>query len=441
MVKKYNIGLLNGIVCTHNNQRKASIGIKDKKIIKIGKIKPTECSQIIDCQNKHILPGIIDTQVHFREPGLAHKEDIGSGTKSGLLGGITTIFEMPNTSPATINKKEIDRKLRIAKNKSWINYSFFIGACKKNLDKLAKLEKIKGCAGIKIFMGSSTGSLLLSEEKDLEKALKICKRRVALHSEDEQRLKTRFINIDKKKGVSQHEVWRDVESAILSTKRVLKYAKKYNTKAHILHISTKEEIDLLKKTGKNITGEVTPQHLTLHSPNCYRKLGTKSQMNPPIRNRSHQNGLWNGIHNGIVNVIGSDHAPHTIEEKKLNWPNSPSGLPGVQTTLHIMLNHVNKGKITLKKVIELLSYNPAKIYKIKNKGQIKKNFDADITIIDLNKTYIIKNKDMAYKCGWTPFDGMKVKGDVFATLINGKIKMINKKVLGKPDGKMVQFHK
>ncbi len=421
--------------------RKSSIGIKNNKILKIGKINPVECSQIINCENKHILPGIIDTQVHFREPGLSHKEDIYSGTNSALLGGVTTIFEMPNTSPATINKKEIEKKLKIAKKSSWVNYSFFIGACKDNLSKLAKLEKLRGCAGIKIFMGSSTGSLLLSEEKDIEKALKICKRRVAIHSEDEERLKKRFANIDKKKGVSQHEVWRDKESAILSTKRVLKYAKKYKTKAHILHISTKDEIDLLKKTNKNITGEVTPQHLTLFSPNCYKKIGTLSQMNPPIRNKIHQNGLWEGINEGVVNVIGSDHAPHTIKEKNLNWPKSPSGLPGVQTTLHIMLHHVNKGKITLEKVIELLAYNPAKIYKIKQKGQLKKGFDADITIIDLNKTYIIKNKDMAYKCGWTPFDGMNIKGDIFATIINGKIKMMNKKILGNPDGKAVSFNK
>ena len=198
---------------------------------------------------------------------------------------------------------------------------------------------------------------------------------------------------------------------------------------------------MLKKTNKNITGAVTPQHLTLFSPSCYKKLGTRSQMNPPIRNKNHQNGLWKGIHEGIVNVIGSDHAPHTIKEKNFKWPNSPSGLPGVQTTLHLMLHHVSKGKIKLEKVVELLAYNPAKIYKIKNKGQIKKEFDADITILDLNKTYIIKNKDMAYKCHWTPFDGMKIKGDIFATLVNGKIKMMNKKTLGIPGGKVVLFKK
>ena len=441
MVKKYNIGLLNGNICTHTSIKKSSIGIKDNKILKIGKINSNECSKIIDCNDKYILPGIIDTQVHFREPGLSHKEHINSGTKSAILGGVTTVFEMPNTSPATINKIELEKKLKIAKNSSWANYSFFIGACKENLFNLSKLEKIKGCAGIKIFMGSSTGTLLLSEEKDLETALRICKRRVAIHSEDEERLKKRFMQIKKKEGVLQHEYWRDTKSAVLSTKRVLKYANKYNTKAHILHISTKDEINLLRRTKKNITCEVTPQHLSLFSPNCYESLGSKSQMNPPIRNRNHQKGLWEGISDGTVNVIGSDHAPHTLKEKSLKWPNSPSGLPGVQTSLHIMLDFVSKKKLSLEKVIELLSYNPAKIYNIKNKGQIKKNFDADITIVDLNKSYTIKDSDMAYKCRWTPFHGKKVKGDIFATIINGKIKMINKKILGKPNGKVVLFNK
>tara|TARA_B100001248_G_scaffold260523_1_gene248897 strand:+ start:182 stop:1504 length:1323 start_codon:yes stop_codon:yes gene_type:complete len=439
MKKKYDIGLLYGYVCSHNSIKKASIGIKNNKILKVGKIKLGECSKVIDCKNKHLLPGIIDTQVHFREPGLSHKEDIRSGTSAALLGGVTTIFEMPNTSPATIDKKELNKKLNIAKVSSWANYCFFIGACKENLDQLAKLEKLKGCSGIKIFMGSSTGSLLLSEEEDLEKALKTCKRRVAIHSEDETRLKERFLKINHRKGVIQHEVWRDEKSAILSTERVIKYALKYKTKAHILHISTKDEIELIKNSKKHITCEVTPQHLTLFSPDCYKKLGSKSQMNPPIRNRTHRKGLWKGINDGIVNVLGSDHAPHTLKEKKLKWPNSPSGLPGVQTTLPLMLNYVNLGKITLNKVIELLAYNPSKIYRIKNKGQLKKYYDADITIVDMKKSYIIKDKDMAYKCKWTPFDGKRIKGDIYATIVNGKIKMINKKLLGKPNGKVVSF--
>ena len=436
---KFNLGILNGEVYTENKLIKTSIGIKGNKIEKIGDVKQDECEEIIDFENKLILPGIIDTQVHFREPGLIHKEDIYHGTKSALLGGITTIFEMPNTSPATINNLELEKKVNIAKKSSWTNFSFFIGACKENIKNLDILEKLEGCAGIKIFMGSSTGTLLVSEDKDLELALKTCKRRVAIHSEDEIRLKNRFKTINKLNGVLEHENWRDPESAIISTKKVIKYAKKYNTKAHILHISTKQEIDILKDKGEFITVEVTPQHLTLFSPDCYNKLGTKAQMNPPIRSIDHQNGLWNGIKNDIVDVIGSDHAPHTLEEKSNSWPNSPSGLPGVQTMLSLMLNHVNNKKIKLEKLVKLMSENPCKIYKIKNKGRIKQGFDADLTVVDMNKINIIKNTNMASKCRWSPFHGMQLKGHPVSTIVNGKIKMLNDKLIGSPDGKVVNF--
>ena len=289
-------------------------------------------------------------------------------------------------------------------------------------------------------MGSSTGSLLISEEEDLKIALKTCKRRVAIHSEDEQRLIERYKKIDTSNGVKEHEKWRDPLSAITSTKKVIKYAKLYNTKAHILHISTADEMKLLKNKGKYITVEVTPQHLTLFSPDCYNKLNSLAQMNPPIRSIKHQLGLWKGIKNGTVDVIGSDHAPHTLEEKKNQWPNSPSGMPGVQTTLSIMLNHVNNKKLSLPKLIELLSENPCKIYNIKNKGFIKKNYDADITVIDLNKEIVIKNKDIASKSGWTPYNDMKLKGMPIATIVNGEVKMLYGKTVDRPNGKAIDFN-
>ncbi len=388
---KFDLGLSNGIVYHKNKFQKLSIGIKKNKIIYIGDIYKKDCNQLLDCTDKYVLPGIIDSQVHFREPGLTHKEDIEHGTKSALLGGVTSIFEMPNTSPATINHEEFLKKINIAKKKSWTNFAFFIGACKENLGQLSKLEKAEGCAGIKMFLGSSTGSLLVSDEKDIELALKNCKRRVAIHSEDETRLKERYKKINKNRGVIEHEEWRDAVSALISTKRVLYYSKKYKTKAHLLHISTHQEMEILKDKPDHITVEVTPQHLTFYSPDCYQKLGTLSQMNPPIRSIEHLKGLWKGIDNNTINVIGSDHAPHTLEEKKNQWPNSPSGMPGVQTMLSVMLNHVNNKKLTLEKLVKLMSENPCKIYKIKNKGFIEIGFDADITIVDLNKKTSIRN--------------------------------------------------
>ena len=438
-IKKYDLGLLNGNVFVNNTFLKTSIGIKNGKIIEIGHIQEKECTKTINFSEKYILPGFIDTQVHFREPGLIHKEDIEHGTRSAVLGGITGVFEMPNTSPATINKRELLKKINIAKKTSWTNFAFFIGACKDNIKELDKLETIKGCAGIKIFMGSSTGTLLVSEENDLELALKTIKRRVAIHSEDEFRLVERLKGIDVSKGVIEHENWRDPETALISTRKVLKYAKKFNTKAHVLHISTYQEMEILQNKGDHITVEVTPQHLTLSSPDCYKRLGTRAQMNPPIRSIDHQNGLWKGIENGTVDVIGSDHAPHTLSEKENAWPNSPSGMPGVQTMLSVMLNHVNNKKLSLTKLVKLMSENPCKIYKIKNKGHIKIGYDADLTVIDLNKKLIINDKNMASKSGWSPYSGMSLKGCPIATIINGKIKMYNDTLHGGPDGKIIDF--
>ncbi len=439
MIHKYDLGILNGKVCFGDNIKTVSIGIKSGKIAFIGDIQENDCIKKIDCNEKHVLPGIIDTQVHFREPGLTHKEDIYNGTKSALLGGVSTIFEMPNTSPATINKKEFNKKINIAKKTSWTNFAFFIGACKENIDKLAYLEKLPGCAGIKIFLGSSTGSLLVSGEEDIKTALKNCRRRVAIHSEDEDRIRKRFEFINAENGVKEHPIWRDKETAIISTKKVLKYSKEYNTKAHILHISTRDEIELLREKAPQITVEVTPQHLTLYSPDCYDNIGTLAQMNPPIREKHHQEGLWQGVYDNIVDVIGSDHAPHTLEEKKKDWPNSPSGMPGVQTLLPIMLNHVNNGKLELSKLIEMLCFKPAKIYGIKNKGRIIEGFDGDLTIVDLEKEYTIKNATMASKSGWTPFNNFKIKGYPYATIVNGNIKMFKGKIIGQPDGKVINF--
>ena len=441
MKKKYDLGIIGGKIFYKDRVVKNNIAIKKGKIFLIGDVKAAECKEILNAKNLITLPGIIDTQVHFREPGLTHKEDIFHGTKSALLGGITSIFEMPNTNPPTINKKALKSKINIAKKRSWTNFAFFIGASKSNIRDLQKLEKEDGCAGIKMFMGSSTGNLLVSEEELVEQVLKTCKRRVSIHSEDEDRLIRNFKRIDFTNGVSEHEKWRDPKSALISTKKVLKYAKKYNAKAHILHISSKEEMQVLRKKSQNVTVEVTPQHLSLYSPKCYLELGSLAQMNPPIRNKDHQNALWKGINDNIVNVIGSDHAPHTLQEKSKDWPSSPSGMPGVQTILPIMLNHVNKRKITLVKLVNLLSTQPAKIFGIKNKGLILKGYDADLTIIDLRKETLISNKKIVSKSRWTPFNNKRIKGTPIATIINGKLKMFRGKLLGRPNGRIIEFEK
>ena len=372
-------------------QSETDIGIKKNKISHIGNIDRNKGKNVYDMSNLTILPGCIDSQVHFREPGLTHKEDINSGTRGAVLGGITSIFEMPNTNPSTSTVEALNQKLKIAEENSFCNYSFYIGAVRENIEELKYLEKSEGCSGIKIFMGSSTGSLLIEDDKSLEKILANGTRRVAIHSEDEYRLRKRkkIVN-DSDVNVKYHPIWRDSISAIESTKRLIKISKKVSRKIHILHISTKEEIDLIKKNKKLVTSEATPQHLYFHSPDCYQKLGTLAQMNPPIRSKDHQEGIWHGVKNKIIDVIGSDHAPHTLEEKNKKYPNSPSGMTGVQTLVPIMLNFVNQNKIGIHDFVRLTSSNPCKIFSIIGKGKIEVGNDADFTIVDLKKKEELK---------------------------------------------------
>jgi dihydroorotase len=429
------------IVLPNSSIEKIDIGVKGSKIMELGDLSKKDCEKRIVINNLIVLPGAIDTQVHFREPGLTHKEDIMNGTKGAILGGITSIFEMPNTNPSTTTKVALDEKLSIAQKNAYCNYSFFIGAAKENIENLKSLERLPGCCGVKIFMGSSTGDLLVEDDDSLRKILASGSRRVAVHSEDEYRLRERkHLVEDPKVKVSSHPFWRDSQTAIRSTERLLKIAQETNRKIHVLHISTKDEILILKKFKNFSTCEVTPQHLFFHAPDCYEKLGSLAQMNPPIRDKSHNIGLWKGIEEKIVDVIGSDHAPHTLNEKKKKYPNCPSGMTGVQTILPIMLDFVNKGKLGIKDLVRLLCYNPAKIYNMKYKGEIKIGNDADFSIVDLNKEFTITNEWIASKSGWTPYDGLKIKGLPVFTVVNGRIVMQDSEIVSSPIGEPVLFN-
>ena len=413
------------------------VAIKSGKIQQIGSITE-DTKEIIDAKGQTVLPGCMDTQTHFREPGSTDTEDLHSGSRAAIVGGITSVFEMPNTNPPTSNMKEFQRKLDLANNRMYCNYAFYFGATAENAEDLASLESLEGCCGIKLFVGSSTGNLLVAEEDDIEKVFQNSSKVVAVHSEDEA-----ILNINKKLikngDVHTHPVWRSVECAISSTRRIVRIAQRYNKKAHILHISTKEEIDFLSQHKGNITFEITPQHLTIFAPDCYDKLGTYAQMNPPIRDKSHYDRLWYAVRNNYNDTIGSDHAPHLKINKEKKYPNSPSGMPGVQTLMPVMLNHVNNGKLTLNQLVNFVCENPVKIFGIKNKGFIKEGYDADFTIVDMNKTIEIKNENIESKCAWSPFHGSKFKGSPVATIINGEIKMKDGKILGEPKGKPLQF--
>ena len=356
-----------------------------------------------------------------------------SGSRAAIAGGITSVFEMPNTNPPTSNMKEFQRKLDLAKNRMYCNYAFYFGATADNADDLASLEGLEGCCGIKLFAGSSTGNLLVAEENDIEKVFKNASKVVAVHSEDEEIL-NRNKKLIKEGDVHTHPIWRSDECAISSTRRIVRIAERYKKKAHILHVTTKQEIDFLSQHKGNITFEITPQHLTIYAPDCYDKLGTYAQMNPPLRDKSHYDRLWYGVKNNLNDTIGSDHAPHLKINKEKTYPNSPSGMPGVQTLMPVMLNHVNDGKLTLSQLVKLVCENPVKIFGIQNKGFIKEQYDADFTIIDMHKTIEIKNENIESKCGWSPFDGFKFKGTPVFSIIGGKIKMRYGKIIGEPSG-------
>ena len=434
MSDKFSLIIKNGSCYIDGKLTKTDIGLSGNKIQKIGKIE-LNSSKVYDATDKVVLPGIIDTQVHFREPGSTDAEDLESGSRAAVLGGVTSLFEMPNTNPPTSNLVEFDKKLQAANNRMHSNYAFYFGATPDNTDQLARLKDVEGCCGVKLFAGSSTGNLLVDKEADIEKVISSSDRVVSIHSEDEDiiNLRKKFI---RKGDVHSHSEWRNVECAMSSTRRVVKIAERYNKKIHVLHVTTKDEVDFLAMHKKNVTFETTPQHLTLYAPDCYDKLGTYAQMNPPLRTKEHYDRLWVAIKNNIVDVLGSDHAPHLKENKDKEYPNTPSGMPGVQTIFPVMLDHVNNGKLTLQQLINLMCENPCRIFGIKNKGYIKEGFDADLTIADMNKEVTIKNES---KCGWTPFNNHKVKGFPVGTIVNGYLVMSDGKVILESKGTPLKF--
>ena len=437
MSDNFSLIIKNGSCYIDGKLTQTDIGLSGNKIKKIGKIE-LNSSKVYDATDKVVLPGIIDTQTHFREPGSTDVEDLESGSRAAVLGGVTSLFEMPNTNPPTSNLVEFDKKLQLAKNRMHSNYAFYFGATPDNIEQLSKLKDVEGCCGVKLFAGSSTGKLLVDKEADIEKVISNSDRVVSIHSEDEEilNLRKKFI---KEGDVHSHPEWRNTECAISSTRRVVKIAERYNKKIHVLHVTTKEEVDFLAMHKKNVTFEITPQHLTLYAPDCYDKLGTYAQMNPPLRTKEHYDRLWVAIKNNIVDVLGSDHAPHSKENKNKNYPNTPSGMPGVQTIFPIMLDHVNNGKLTLEQLIKLMCENPCKIFGIKNKGYLKEGYDADLTIADMDKEVTIKDEMIASKCGWTPFNNHKVKGFPVGAIVNGNLVMSEGKVIVESKGTPLEF--
>ncbi len=439
MTARYDLVLRRGKVATPNGIEPADVGIRDGCFAGLGDLSRAEAAETIDCVGLHLLPGVIDSQVHFREPGLTHKEDLGSGTAAAACGGVTLVFEMPNTKPPTDSAAALADKLSRADGRAWCDFAFFVGATAENARHLGSLERLPGCAGVKLFMGSSTGSLLVDEPDALALVLKHGRRRVAVHAEDEARLRERRTLVVDGAPVSMHPEWRDAEAAISATRRLLKLATAAGRPVHVLHISTAEEMDVLRRYRDLATVEVTPQHLTLEAPDCYDRLGTRAQMNPPIRTAEHRHALWRAVLDGTVDVLGSDHAPHTLDEKAQAYPASPSGMPGVQTLLPLMLDHVAAGLLSLERLVDLTSAGPQRIFGLAGKGRIAAGYDADLTVIDLRARRTIEDSWIRSRCRWTPFAGRTVTGWPIMTVVRGRPVMRDGELIGAPSGRPARF--
>lgn len=439
MTQTYDLILKGGELVNHMGRGRGDVGVRDGKIVHIGDLATASAGEVIECAGLAVLPGLIDTQVHFREPGKIHKEDLETGSRAAALGGITALFEMPNTDPSTTTVDLLHDKIRRAENRMHTDFAFYAGGAVDNVDDLVAMEQEPGCCGVKVFMGASTGSLLVSEDRDLEAILSRIKRRAAFHSEDEHIMQAnRATRLRAGDPTCHHEV-RDVESALSSTRRLLAIARRCRAKVHVLHITTADEFPLLAAHRDIATVEVLPNHLTLHAPDCYERLGARAVQNPPIREKHHQDGLWRAINTGLVDVIGSDHAPHTLEEKAKPYPQCPSGTPGVQTMVPVMLTHVAEGRLSLERMVDLFTAGPHRVFQLASKGLMAEGYDADFTLVDLKARRTITNAQQATKSGWTPFDGMEAKGWPIATIIRGRTVMRDDQIVTPSTGQKIRF--
>jgi len=438
MSETYDVIFKGGTVVNQDGEIARDLGVSGGRIAAIGDLSRASAGESVDCRGLHILPGVIDTQVHFREPGLTHKEDLESGSRSAVMGGVTAVFEMPNTDPLTITAEAMADKVKRGHHRMHCDFAFFIGGTRDNVKDLPELERLPGCAGVKVFMGSSTGSLLLEDEKGLREVLKAIRRRASFHAEDEARLNERK-SIRVEGDPRSHPIWRDETAALMATERLVRVARETGKRVHVLHITTAQEIDFLKSCKDVASAEATPHHLTLEAPECYERLGTLAQMNPPVRDGQHKAAIWRGVQQGIIDILGSDHAPHTREEKAKPYPASPSGMTGVQTLVPLMLDHVNAGKLSLLRFVDLTSASPARLFGIASKGRIAAGYDADLTIVDLKRQQTITDQWVASKAGWTPYHGKQVTGWPVGTILRGRTVMWENKLVTPAQGEPVKF--
>ena len=438
MAETYDLILKGGTVVNQDGVAVRDLAIRAGRFAAIGDLSRASAGEVVDCRGLHLLPGVIDSHVHFREPGLTHKEDLESGSLGAVLGGVTAVFEMPNTNPTTTSAEAVADKVKRAHHRMHCDFAFYVGGTRENTKDLGELEMLPGVAGVKVFMGSSTGSLLIEDDEGVRAVLKSIRRRAAFHSEDEYRLRERM-NFRVEGDPRSHPVWRDATAALMCTQRLIALARETGKRVHVLHVTTSEEAAFLAEHKDVATAEATPAHLTLEAPGCYERLGTLAQLNPPIRDAGHREGLWRGIAQGVIDSIGSDHSPHTRAEKANPYPKSPSGMAGVQTLVPLMLDHVNAGRLSLLRFADLTSAGPARIFGMAAKGRIAAGYDADLTVVDLKRQQTISDDWIAARAGWTPYHGTRVTGWPVGTIVRGH-KVMWEGSLTKPGcGERVRF--
>jgi dihydroorotase len=395
--------------------------IEDAKILGIDPPQGASVDETIPAHDLFLLPGVVDDQVHFREPGLTHKEDLYTATRACAKGGVTSFLEMPNTRPTTTTCERLEEKLQLAQQKCLVNFGFYIGATADNVDEL---KKAKRTPGIKIFIGSSTGDLLVDEQAALERIFAETTLPICAHCEDEATVRANSARLNGGSSFEDHSKIRDVTAAVIATKRAIDLAFRHNHRFHVLHVSTGAETELLRDPRGLITAEACPHHL-LFNVDDYERLGSLVQMNPSIKTSADNEALWAALKDGRIQVIATDHAPHTLEEKRQPYPKSPSGLPAVENSLALMLDCVNAGICSLESVVHWMCDAPARVWDLVGKGRIAEGYDADLVLVDMGKKQTVRNENQETKCRWSPWDGVALQGWAVRTFVGGKTVFLN----------------
>jgi dihydroorotase len=403
---------------------RVNVLIEGSQIVSVDAPDSSRADEEIDARGLHLIPGVIDDQVHFREPGLTHKEDLTAATRACAKGGVTSFLEMPNTKPTTTTLQALEEKLALAAQKCHVNYGFYIGATPDNLEVLQKAQRTPG---IKIFIGSSTGDLLVDDQKILERIFAETTLPICAHCEDEATVRANAARLGGGHDVADHSRIRDHQAALIATMRAVELAERHRHQFHVLHVSTAEEVEFLRSTSDLISGEACLHHL-FFTVEDYAKLGSLIQMNPSIKTRADTIAVWQGLLDGTLAVVATDHAPHTLEEKRQPYPKSPSGLPAVENSLALMLNEVAHGRCLLSQVVSWMCEAPARIWSLRNKGAIREGFDADLVLVDLQKSQTILNENQLTKCGWSPWHGTTLTGWPVRTWVMGQTVFANDRV-------------